>query len=136
MKIGFHCDTFSVVPSMINNIPKYVLLFSGALYNQQHSKICAAPLEICFCFWLWDFDFDKISQNTYTFSTFWTPFLSNFCFAWCQQAGEGGCYDTLVERYGERIHCFTLTPNVLVIVLKNNGQIELKTTLGRQYEVV
>jgi hypothetical protein len=24
--------------------------------------------------------------------------------------GGGGCYDTLAERYGERIHCFTLTP--------------------------
>jgi hypothetical protein len=61
-KWTFICDTFSVVPSIINNIPKYVLLFSGALYDQQQSKICAAPLEMCFCFWLWDFDFDEISQ--------------------------------------------------------------------------
>jgi hypothetical protein len=51
-----------------------------------------------------------VVKTTYTFSAFLTPFLSNFHFAWCQQAGEGGCYDTLAERYGERIRCFTHAP--------------------------
>ncbi len=53
-------------------------------------------------------------KTMYAFSTFLTPFLSNFRFAWYQQAGEGGSYDTLAERYGERIHCFTLTLNKCV----------------------
>jgi hypothetical protein len=48
-------------------------------------------------------------KTTYAVSAFLTPFPSNFHFAWYQQAGEGGSYDTLAERYGERIHCFTLT---------------------------
>jgi hypothetical protein len=47
-------------------------------------------------------------KTTYAFSAFLTPFPSNFRFAWYQQAGEGGSYDTLAERYGERIRCFTL----------------------------
>jgi hypothetical protein len=48
-------------------------------------------------------------KTTYVFSAFLTPFPSNFRFAWYQQVGEGGCYDTLAERYGECIRCFTLT---------------------------
>jgi hypothetical protein len=48
-------------------------------------------------------------KTTYAFSAFLMPFPSNFRFAWYQQAGEGGCYDTLAELYGERIRCFTLT---------------------------
>jgi hypothetical protein len=48
-------------------------------------------------------------KTTYAFSAFLTPFPSNFRFAWYQQAGEGGSYDTLVEHYGERMRCFTLT---------------------------
>ncbi len=47
-------------------------------------------------------------KTTYAFSAFLMPFLSNFRFAWYQQAGEGGSYDMLAERYGERIRCFTL----------------------------
>jgi hypothetical protein len=47
-------------------------------------------------------------KTTYAFSAFLTPFPSNFRFAWYQQAGEGGSYDTLAECYGERIRCFTL----------------------------
>jgi hypothetical protein len=47
-------------------------------------------------------------KTTYAFSAFLTPFPSNFHFAWYQQAGEGGSYDTLAEHYGERICCFTL----------------------------
>jgi hypothetical protein len=53
-------------------------------------------------------------KTTYAFSAFLTPFPSNFHFAWYQQAGEGGSYDTLAERYGERIRCFTLTPLKIV----------------------
>ncbi len=55
--------------------------------------------------------FQGAVKTTYAFSAFLTPFLSNFRFAWYQQAGEGGCYDTLAERYGECIRCFTLTPH-------------------------
>ncbi len=49
-------------------------------------------------------------KTTYAFSAFLTPFPSNFRFAWYQQAGEGGSYDKLAERYGERVRCFTLAP--------------------------
>ena len=54
-------------------------------------------------------------KTTYAFSAFLTPFVSNFRFAWYQQAEEGGCYDTLAERYGERIRCFTLTRTSICI---------------------
>jgi hypothetical protein len=62
-------------------------------------------------------------KTTYAFSAFLTPFPSNFHFAWYQQVGEGGCYDTLAERYGERIRCFTLTPSV-------SGKMELYILLN------
>jgi len=58
-----------------------------------------------------------VVKTTYTFSAFLTPFPSNFRYAWCQQAGEGGCYDTLAERYGERIRCFTPAPQTLWILV-------------------
>jgi hypothetical protein len=53
-------------------------------------------------------------KTTYAFSAFLMPFPSNFHFTWYQQAGEGGCYDTLAERYGECIRCFTLTLRLLI----------------------
>jgi hypothetical protein len=55
-------------------------------------------------------EFGGAVKTTYAFSAFLMPFPSNFRFAWYQQAGEGGSYDTLAERYGERIRCFTLAP--------------------------
>ncbi len=57
------------------------------------------------------------------------PFLSNFRFAWYQQVGEHGCYDTLAEHYGECIHCFTLTPNFTKLGRSTFPELRLKDGL-------
>ncbi len=75
-----------------------------------------------------------VVKTTYTFSTFLMPFLSNFRFAWCQQAGEGGCYDMLAERYGEHIRCFTRAQRLVLAVAGfkslNLGSLVLLYQLG------